>query len=144
MGLIDKRYANENALGEEKADVSTGRVTLFLDEVEGFVKHPFLGLGASMTKEERIKEGEGGLPSHNEVSRVLGEHGIMGVFILGILIFAPLIYRSQNRRNYYFYAFLCFWFATINHSGMRIAAPGFIYALALLNVTNEKPALHRK
>lgn len=43
-----------------------------------------------------------------------------------------------------FYAFLAFWFATINHSAMRIAAPGFIYGLSLLNVTNEKRPLHRK
>ncbi len=144
MGLIDKRYANENALGEEKADVSTGRLTLFMEEIEGFIKSPFLGIGASGAKEERIREGEVGLTSHNEVSRILGEHGMMGIIILGILIFAPLIYRSQNKRNYYFYAFLCFWFATINHSSMRIAAPGFIYALALLNVTNEKYNLYRK
>ena len=144
MGLIDKRYANKNALGEEKADVSTGRLTLFMEEIEGFIKSPFLGIGASGAKEERIREGEVGLTSHNEVSRILGEHGMMGIIILGILIFAPLIYRSQNKRNYYFYAFLCFWFATINHSSMRIAAPGFIYALALLNVTNEKYNLYRK
>lgn len=144
MGLIDKRYANENALGEEKADLSTGRLTLFMDEIEGFIKNPFIGTGASGSKEQRIEEGEIGLASHNEVSRILGEHGIMGIIILGILIFAPLIYRSQNNKNYYFYAFLCFWFATINHSSMRIAAPGFIYALALLNVTNEKLTLHRK
>ncbi len=143
-GLIDKRYANENALGVEKEDVTTGRFTLFMDEIDGFVKNPFFGLGASRTKDKRIEEQREALPTHNEVGRVLGEHGFLGIVILLILIFTPLIYRSQNRRNYYFYAFLCFWFATINHSSMRIAAPGFIYALALLNITNEKPALHRK
>lgn len=144
MGLIDKRYANENALGEEKADLSTGRLTLFMQEIEGFIKSPFLGTGASGGKEGRIREGEVGLASHNEVSRILGEHGLMGIIMLGILIFAPLVFRSRNSRNYYFYAFLCFWFATINHSSMRIAAPGFIYALALLNIINEKTTVHRK
>lgn len=144
MGLIDKRYANENALGEEKKDVTTGRLTLFMNEVEGFVKNPVLGLGASRTKDKRIEEQGHGLPTHNEVSRLLAEHGFLGLVILTILIFAPLVYRSQNSRNYYFYAFLCFWFATINHSSMRIAAPAFIYALALLNITNEKSTLHRK
>ena len=51
---------------------------------------------------------------------------------------------SINKKNYFFYAFLAFWFATINHSGMRIAAPSFLYALALLNVTYEKNPIHRK
>ncbi|MFT5848946.1 MAG: hypothetical protein ACI902_003026, partial [Psychroserpens sp.] len=58
--------------------------------------------------------------------------------------FKPLDMRSRNRKNYFFFAFLAFWFATINHSSMRIAAPAFIYALALLNVVNEKNPIHRK
>lgn len=144
MGLIDKRYANENAYGIEKKDVTTGRLTLFMDEIEGFVENPFLGLGASRAKDKRIEEDGDGLTTHNEVGRTLGEHGFLGIVILLILIFTPLIYRIQNSRNYYFYAFMFFWFATINHSSMRIAAPAFIYALALLNVTNEKTTLYRK
>ncbi|WP_235835835.1 O-antigen ligase family protein [Cognatitamlana onchidii] len=144
MGLIDKRYANENALGEEKKDVTTGRFTLFMDEIEGFVKNPILGVGASRTKDKRIEEQGDGLPTHNEVSRLLAEHGFLGIVILLILVFAPLAYRTQNTKNYYFYAFLCFWFATINHSSMRIAAPAFIYALSLLNITHDKPTIHRK
>ena len=44
--------------------------------------------------------------------------------------------------NDFFYAFLIFWFATINHSAMRIAAPAFFYGLALLYVV--KPKLKKK
>ena len=84
------------------------------------------------------------LPSHNEIGRLLSEHGFLGILIILILIIKPLAYRTTNKRNLYFYAFFCFWFATINHSGMRIAAPSFIYALALLNITNEKYPLYRK
>ncbi|WP_240640229.1 O-antigen ligase family protein [Mangrovimonas spongiae] len=144
-GLLDKRYANEDALGREKEDVATGRLDLFMEEMEGFVEHPFFGLGASRTKNMRVEAGIGHLPSHNEIGRLLSEHGIMGIITLLILIFAPLSYRSTNKKNIFFYAFLAFWFATINHSGMRIAAPSFIYALALLNVTYEKkPPVYRK
>ena len=82
--------------------------------------------------------------THNELSRILSEHGILGIMILLILVFKPLDLRSQNRNNYFFYAFLVFWFATINHSAMRIAAPGFIYALALLTLKNEKHPIYRK
>ncbi len=95
-------------------------------------------------KELRIERYGRGVVSHNELSRLLSEHGLMGVFILLILILKPLIYRTENRNNIFFYAFFGFWFATINHSAMRIAAPGFIYGLALLNVINEKHPLHRK
>ena len=133
-GLIDMRYLNLDSKGNEKADISTGRLDLFNEEISGFIHNPFIGIGASRIKDVRVETIGRHLPSHNEIGRLLSEHGLLGLFILGILIFKPLAFRTINKRNYYFYAFLCFWFATINHSGMRIAAPSFIYALALLNI----------
>ena len=143
-GLIDKRYANLDSQGREKTDITTGRVELFMEEVDGFLSSPFLGIGASRVKDIRVEESGTQLPSHNEIGRLLSEHGFLGILILLILIIKPLAYRTSNRRNIYFYAFYCFWFATINHSGMRIAAPSLLYALALLNVVHEKNLIHRK
>jgi hypothetical protein len=144
MGLIDKRYANEDSLGREKGDITTGRVELFMEEIDGFLNNPFLGVGASRMKNIRVETTGQQLPSHNEIGRLLSEHGLLGIIILTILIFTPLAYRGKNKRNLFFYAFLAFWFATINHSGMRIAAPAFIYALSLLNVTYDTAPIYRK
>lgn len=144
MGLIDKRYANQDVSGRAKEDLSTGRVTLFMDDLQGFIENPILGVGANGAKELRLKKGLGLKASHNELSRLFSEHGMFAFFILLILIFIPLLYRLENRRNIFFYSMLGFWFATINHSAMRIAAPGFIYALALLNVQYDKRPIHRK
>lgn len=143
-GLIEKRYTNQDKIGREKNDVSAGRLDLFMGELQGFIDEPFLGVGASGMKERRLVTLGRVIATHNELSRLLSEHGILGIFILLILIFKPLDMRSTNRYNYFFYAFLIFWFATINHSAMRIAAPGFVYALALLNIRYEKRPLHRK
>ncbi|WP_435132064.1 O-antigen ligase family protein [Formosa sp. A9] len=145
-GLLDKRYANEDALGREKGDVTTGRGELFMEEMDGFLQDPLLGIGASRTKNIRVITTGEHLPTHNEVGRLLGEHGMFGIVILLILMIKPLAYRSTNPHNYYFYAFYCFWFATINHSAMRIAAPALFYALALLNITDvrKKRFIHRK
>ena len=143
-GLIDKRYANQSSKGIEKKDLTTGRLDLFMEEVDGFLRSPFWGIGASKIKNIRVEQSGAHLPSHNEIGRLLSEHGFLGIIILLILIIKPLTYRANNKRNYFFYAFICFWFATINHSGMRIAAPSFLYALSLLNVTHEKYPVHRK
>lgn len=143
-GWIELRYENKNHLGVKKDDVTTGRGELFQKEIEGFLSNPFLGIGSSRAKDRRIEIEGQGVTSHSEISRILAEHGIFGIIILLILIFKPLILRSQHRKNYYFYAFLVFWFATINHSSMRIAAPAFIYSLSLLVVTDEKNLVHRK
>ncbi len=143
-GYIDLRYANKDHLGREKGDITTGRKKLFQEELEGFISNPFFGIGSSRAKDQRIEVEGQGVTSHSEISRLLAEHGILGVMIIIILLFKPIDLRSRNKRNIFFYAFLCFWFATVNHSSMRIAAPAFIYALTLLNVTYEKRPLHRK
>jgi O-antigen ligase len=119
-------------------------VDLFVNHLEGFIDNPFFGVGANGAKELRKKANNAEKASHSEISRLLSEHGIFAIIILIILIFVPLVFRLQNKRNIFFYAFLAFWFATINHSAMRIAAPAFIYALTVLNITHEKRSLPRK
>ncbi|MCW5519164.1 O-antigen ligase family protein [Aureitalea sp. L0-47] len=135
-GLIDKRYANQDAAGREKSDLSTGRLELLDSELQAFYEQPITGIGVGKVKEFRAEKTGKVSATHNELSRILSEHGIFGLFALMILVFAPLVIRIRNKSNIYFYAFLIFWFLTINHSSMRIAAPAFIYGLALINVVN--------
>ena len=138
MGLIDLRYANKDAAGRIKEDLSTGRQELITSELTFFVNNPILGIGVGKTREYREEKLDILAASHNEISRLLSEHGVFGLIALIILIVTPLFYRIGNRKNYLFYSFFGFWFLTINHSSMRVAAPAFIYALSLLNVVYEK------
>ena len=146
-GLIGNRYANEDALGREKEDITTGRTELLETELGAFKSSPIFGVGVGQVKTYFITELGVEIPSHNEVSRMLSEHGAFGIFALLVLIFAPLITKFNGRKNIYFYPLIIFWGLTIAHSSMRIAAPAFIYALCLLNLDydkKKKPALHRK
>ena len=143
-GFIEKRYANQDASGREKADITTGRTDLVAFEFKEFIDNPFLGIGVGKVKEERLNETGVEAASHNEMSRIVAEHGLLGVFAFLILLFTPLVFRLKNKTNLFFYSFYLFWLLTINHSAMRIAAPAFIYALCLLNITYEKPIVHRK
>lgn len=146
LGLIDKRYANEDASGREKADLTTGRLELFTSELDAFMEFPLTGIGVGKIKEYRLEQSGRLSASHNEVSRILSEHGSFGLLALMVLIFTPILTNPRQRGNLYLLPFLCFWFLTINHSSMRIAAPAFIYGLALIHVISGKkrPALHRK
>src|SRR5690606_1446765 len=146
-GLIGNRYANEDALGREKDDITTGRVGLLETEIDAVKKSPILGVGVGRVKTYLEAELGIELPSHNELSRMLSEHGLFGIFALLILLFSPLITKMNGRKNIYFYPFIIFWGLTIAHSSMRIAAPAFIYALCLLNLDyapKKNTALHRK
>lgn len=133
-GFIDKRYANQDAAGREKEDISTGRTDLIAFEINEFIEHPVLGIGVGKIKERRLTETGVLAASHNELSRIVAEHGLFGVFAFLILLLVPLIFRIRNRTNIYFYAFYVFWLLTVNHSAMRIAAPAFVYALCLINI----------
>lgn len=137
MGLIDLRYANKDAAGRIKEDLTTGRQELVTSELTFFMNNPVMGIGVGKTKEYREEKLDILAASHNEISRLLSEHGVFGLIALLILLAAPLFYRLGNRKNYLFYSFYGFWFLTINHSSMRVAAPAFLYALALLNVMHE-------
>ncbi|MCK0180183.1 O-antigen ligase family protein [Flavobacteriaceae bacterium S0862] len=143
-GLIENRYANQNAIGVEKQDVSTGRKDLFLTEVEAFVESPIIGIGVGKNKGYRFDKTGKVAASHNEISRLLAEHGSLGIIALSILLLVPLLLRIENNRNIYFYSFFIMWLLTINHSAMRIAFPSFIYGLCLLDVTFPKKTSLKK
>lgn len=145
-GLIDKRYANQDASGTEKADLTTGRAELLTSELEAFYENPITGIGIGKMKERRLKKTRRASASHNEVSRMLSEHGSFGLAALFMLVCVPLIFRMKNRSNLFAHSFFVFWFLTINHSSMRIAAPAFIYGLCLISIVDarKKRSLHRK
>ncbi len=144
-GLINKRYANEDARGRKKKSQLTGRETLIASELQMFVDNPILGVGVGRNKEIREKETGIVSASHNEITRMLAEHGSLGLIDLMILFFTPLFLFINNRQNILALSFVAFWLLTINHASMRLAAPAFVYALSLLKVyTVEKPTVHRE
>ncbi|WP_281238890.1 O-antigen ligase family protein [Flavobacterium praedii] len=144
-GLIDKRYANEDALGRKKQSQLSGREVLIASEFQMFLDNPFLGVGVGKNKELRKQQTGIDLATHNEITRMLAEHGSLGLIDLMILFFTPLFLFVNNRQNLLALSFLAFWLFTINHAAMRLAAPAFVYALSLLKVyTIEEPTLHRE
>ncbi|MEO8534405.1 MAG: O-antigen ligase family protein [Flavobacterium sp.] len=138
-GLINKRYSNQDALGRVKKSKLSGRETLIASELQMFVENPILGVGVGRNKEIRKQETGIEAASHNEITRMLAEHGSLGLIDLMILLFTPLILFVNNRQNIFALSFLAFWLLTINHAAMRMAAPAFVYALALLSVQIKIP-----
>jgi hypothetical protein len=145
-GLIVKRYSNEDAAGRLKEDITTGRSELIDTELSAFYENPIAGIGIGKIREYRYEKTGVLSATHNEMSRMLSEHGLFGLFGLIILFITPLVLRIKNRSNFYLFSLLAFWFFTINHSSMRIAAPALVYGLCLITLIDakKKPALHRK
>jgi O-antigen ligase len=109
-----------------------------------FLDNPIKGVGVGVNKQYREELTGIESATHNEVSRMLAEHGIFGVINLLILLITPFFLYLNNKSNIFLLSFYFFWLLTINHAAMRIAAPAFIYALSLLKVSfDEEPTLHR-
>lgn len=138
-GLIEKRYANQDARGRAKDDRLGGREEIMAEEIKNFIDNPILGIGAGMGKEVRKEAFGYEVASHNEITRMLSEHGLFGIFGLLILGITPFVLYINNKQHLYFLSFFVFWLLTINHAAMRIAAPAFIYGLTLLSVQVKIP-----
>ena len=133
-GLIDKRYANQDAAGRAKESKFTGREEVAKTEIDMFLKNPIFGVGVGKGVEVRMAETGDSTLSHDEITRMLAEHGSLGIVGLLILFFTPLVLYIENKFNMFLLCFVAFWFFTINHAAMRTAAPAFVYSLSLLNV----------
>ena len=98
-GLIDKRYANQDARGREKLSKLTGRERLIESEFKMFLDNPIFGIGVGKNKEYRLETTGIDAASHNEITRMLAEHGMFGLFGLIILLITPMVLYLNNQQN---------------------------------------------
>jgi hypothetical protein len=135
-GLINKRYNNQDAAGRIKESRLSGREDIMETDLKYFYENPVFGVGPGISGMMRGEEGMQGAQAHSEPTRLLAEHGSLGLIILLLLVFVPLLkyFRFRLYHHIYFFPFLIFWGLTINHAATRIVAPGVLYALTLLNV----------
>ncbi len=144
-GLIEKRYANQDAMGRVKESQFTGREEIFNNEINSFIDNPIFGVGVAKGAEIRFDLNNVVSLSHNEISRMIAEHGLFGITALLILLFTPIILFLDNKQHIFLMCFIVFWLLTINHAAMRLSAAAFVYSLSLLKVhLNEETPLHRK
>lgn len=148
-GVLTKRYLNKTTYGEDKEDITSGRTGYIDLELKAFYENPFFGVGVGGSKYYRDTHSDRFVgSSHNEITRLLSEHGIIGFFVFIMLLTTP-IKRMRGESlmvKGILLSFYTFWFLTINHSAMRIAFSGFIYSLSLVSLVqpNEKNIIYRK
>jgi hypothetical protein len=133
-GLINKRYKNQDAAGRVKESKFTGRAEIAENEIILFLENPIFGVGVGKGVELRTMKTGFVILSHDEITRMLAEHGSLGILGLLILFLTPLVLYLENSFNMFMLCFVAFWFLTINHAAMRTAVPAFVYSLSLLNV----------
>ena len=146
-GNLFLRYQGETKgtlVGSKEKNLNTyttGRVSIFLGDWETF-KNNWL-FGVEIGESQHYREETELQHSHVELSRVLAEHGILG--LLGFLTFIRSASSSfsQNRDSKIKYLILSLWvlaFATTFHGATRTILPFIFFNLGnlLLATTNRK------
>ena len=142
-GLLVERFTgvrNGEDISFEK--YTSGRSNIFNIDIEIFRDYPVLGIGPGAGTEIRNQYGFGSsVAAHIEFSRLLAEHGILGLFSLLILVLFPI--REFFRRKFYLqrvflFVGVGFCLSFMLHSATRIALPMLMYGMGFIFIILPK------
>jgi len=112
---------------------TTGRWELFQSEIQIWLDHPIFGVGPGLARElvdEYVAERE--MQAHVEFSRILAEHGILGLLALAVLVIGSVRnYARASGWEAHLWILAATLFALIYmaQSATRTVAPEFLYGL---------------
>lgn len=129
------------AISERFSDVgTTGRIEIIRSDWEVFKRFPLFGVGPFQSKPYhalffRFSS------THTEYSRMLAEHGTLGLISLIILIgmiITRLFVKTSPQGKGLIVAFLTWGLLFMSHSATRLAAPSFLIALSFLDFSHDE------
>lgn len=128
-GAIATRFA--------RTDLS-GREDLMKGDLLVFIRHPVLGVGVGLSREARKDVvGKSG-KSHTEFTRLLSEHGFLGVAALALMLWfgaRSLLAQPTGWPRACSASLLVFALIFMTGSGMRMAIPSFLLAFAGIRIS---------
>lgn len=140
-GVLADRFSGETwstKVGLEEKDLSkmtSGRFDILLTDIEMWFDHPLWGVGLGMSNALRPDYGVRNI-SHMEQSRLLAEHGALGLIVLLLMVGLAWV-EFQRRRGInrvLLTFFFLFSFLTMLHSATRLAVVGFTYGMAFITL----------
>lgn len=137
-GYITRRYSSLD---------TTGRWELLQSEIQIWMDNPVFGIGPGLAR-ERVDEyyAAGEMQAHVEFSRVLAEHGLLGLLALIFLIAASVrnYLRAHNwEARLWVLAATLFTFIYMAQSATRTVAPEFLYGLTWATLFAESEPSER-
>jgi hypothetical protein len=141
QGKLLQRYQGETVgtlAGVKDKDLNhltTGRLNIFLGDLETFLNHPILGVGVNESRYYRNYAE--GVVAHVELSRLLSEHGIFGLIIFLYLIFILAIKMKYLKTEYSILAILFIvGLYTTFHAATRTFMSPLIMAMACIPINS--------
>jgi len=144
QGLSTSEVILGRSISESK--YLSGREEIIESELAAFAENPIWGIGIGRGTIYREAENRTQrIASHTEFTRMLGEHGMLGLLsILCAFVALPLRHFRQIKNDetrQWMLTFLILSMFTLAHSGMRMALPCVAFGFAFLLISdNKKPA----
>jgi len=122
---------------------SSGRTKIVRIDWQIFEDNPVFGIGPGAGNELRVAYGYAEkAAAHIEFTRLLAEHGLLGLLSLSILLFYPLRAFFDRRRTldarFLLISCTLFTFSFMLHSATRIALPMFLYGLGFVYLVPDR------
>lgn len=121
---------------------TTGRLESAVAELQAFRDHPLTGAGVGMASDYRSAVLGLEIAAHTEFTRMLAEHGLLGLIAIAILL--ALLFAGYRRApagpSRAIVAALAVWVISVMlQSAMRFAAIPFVVCLAILTWNVDEP-----
>lgn len=125
---LEERYSTSGT--------TTGRSTIIREELDIFMESPILGVGPGMSTYLRLQRyGSFKATTHTEYTRLLAEHGVVGViaFLFFLATYMAMYSRSKYPRAQGFVLAALAWSLTMFvHAATRTLSFAFLAVLAVL------------
>lgn len=142
-GKLLLRYQGETAgtlAGSKEKSANTltsGRYEIFLGDLDIFVDNPILGVGVNQSR--YIRRFSPDVVAHVELSRLLAEHGILGLIIFFIFIYYLVVkFQLMNSEFAILYILFVIGFYTTFHAATRTFLSPLLMGLAYLPISTIK------
>lgn len=122
--------------GRFKNTSTTGRSLLIAADFESFSESPFFGVGPGLGGRNRLKYFY--VPTaHTEYSRMLAEHGLLGLIALAVLgvLAARTLRKRTLREKAVAAAFMTYSLLFMAVDATRLSAPGFAFGVSFVGMT---------
>jgi hypothetical protein len=124
--------------------VTTGRFSIFMDDLDLFIEHNIFGVGVGASR--YLRKSHNMVVAHTEPSRLIAEHGLLGIiFLFLLLVLLHRVYRNykNGNGNSMLLALLIVGIYTTFHSSTRTYIPLLLIGLSTSYIIDEKDTILR-
>jgi hypothetical protein len=143
-GQLLLRYQGETAgtlSGSKEKDlnsVTSNRSSIFEGDWELFQENPFgVGAGAS----QYLRKTLNGVVAHTELSRLIAEHGYLGLVFFSVITILPLLYfkksYSGELKNFMIALYFLAWYTSF-HAATRNFVTPLLIGIAFMHIQPDK------